>query len=41
MDALQLVKFPTKVFTIRRGITDTITYDDTAVKQRMVLAQSR
>lgn len=34
MDALQLVNKQTSVFTIRRGITDTITYDEAAVFER-------
>ncbi|MFW0862736.1 MAG: DNA polymerase I [Candidatus Komeilibacteria bacterium] len=34
MDALQLVNKNNSVFTIRRGITDTITYDEAAVKER-------
>ncbi len=34
MDALQLVNKQTCVFTIRRGIADTITYDEAAVRER-------
>lgn len=34
MDALQLVDDDTVVFTMKRGITDTITYDEAAVRER-------
>lgn len=34
LDLLQLVDKDTKVFTLRKGITDTIIYDESAVKER-------
>ncbi|MFA6534094.1 MAG: 5'-3' exonuclease H3TH domain-containing protein, partial [Patescibacteria group bacterium] len=34
LDALQLVNDDTEVFTLKKGITDTITYDAAAVKER-------
>ena len=34
LDALQLVTDRTKVFTLKRGVNDTITYDIAAVKER-------
>ncbi len=34
MDTLQLVNHLVKVYTMRRGITDTVTYDSEAVKER-------
>ncbi len=34
LDALQLVNDRTKVFTLKRGVSDTITYDIAAVKER-------
>lgn len=34
LDALQLVSDRTKVFTLKRGVNDTITYDISAVKER-------
>lgn len=38
LDALQLVDYNTKVFTLKRGITDTVVYDDKAVKERYDLS---
>jgi len=34
LDALQLVNDHTRVFTLKRGVNDTITYDEAAVKER-------
>lgn len=34
MDALQLVNDTTRVYTMRRGISDTVIYDDAAVRER-------
>lgn len=34
LDTLQLVDDNTKVYTLKRGITDTVIYDEKAVKQR-------
>lgn len=34
MDTLQLVDKRTKVFTLRKGFTDTVVYDEAAVKER-------
>jgi DNA polymerase-1 len=34
LDALQLVDDETEVFTLKKGITDTVTYDAAAVKER-------
>ncbi len=38
MDALQLVDDDIKVFTLRKGIKDTVIYDETAVKERYKLS---
>ncbi|MBU1202567.1 DNA polymerase I [Patescibacteria group bacterium] len=38
LDALQLVNDRVKVFTLKRGLSDTITYDKLAVKERYGLA---
>lgn len=41
LDALQLVDDHTKVYTLKRGINDTITYDENAVKERYGLHPSQ
>lgn len=41
LDALQLVNERVKVFTLRKGINDTITYDIAAVKERYNLEPSQ
>ena len=41
LDALQLVNERVKVFTLRKGINDTITYDISAVKERYNLEPSQ
>ena len=38
LDALQLVDKDTKVYTLRRGVRDTVTYDEKAVQERFGLA---
>ncbi len=41
LDTLQLVNEHTKVMTLRKGITDTVVYDEAAVKERFGLAPSQ
>lgn len=41
LDALQLVDEDTKVFTLRKGIKDTVIYDEKAVKKRFELDPSQ
>lgn len=41
MDTLQLIDDHTKVYTLRRGLSDTVTYDEDMVKQRYGLAPSQ
>lgn len=41
MDTLQLIDDHTKVYTLRRGLSDTVTYDESLVKQRYGLVPSQ
>lgn len=41
MDTLQLIDDHTKVYTLRRGLSDTVTYDEDMVKQRYGLVPSQ
>lgn len=41
MDTLQLIDGHTKVYTLRRGLSDTVTYDESLVKQRYGLVPAQ